>query len=44
MQRDRPWAMVGVDLCESQGRTLVVLVDCYSNFVEVEISLKQQVG
>ena len=23
----RPWAKVGVDLCESKGRTLLVMVD-----------------
>lgn len=33
---DRPWSKVGIDLCEFQGRTLVVLVDYHSNFIEVE--------
>jgi len=32
----RPWSKVGVDLCELHGRTLVVVVDYYSNFIEVE--------
>lgn len=31
----RPWSKVAVDLCESNGRTLLVIVDYYSNFVEV---------
>ena len=33
---NRPWSKVGIDLCEFQGRTLVVLVDYHSNFIEVE--------
>ena len=33
---DRPWSKVGIDLCEFQGRTLLVMVDYYSNFMEVE--------
>ena len=33
---NRPWSKVGVDLCELHGRTLVVVVDYYSNFIEVE--------
>ena len=33
---DHPWSKVGIDLCEFQGRTLVVLVDYHSNFIEVE--------
>ena len=32
----RPWAKVGADLCEIQGRTLLVVCDYFSNFVEVE--------
>ena len=30
------WSKVGADLCDLQGRTLVVLCDYYSNFIEVE--------
>ena len=32
----RPWAKVGADLCDFQGRTLLVVCDYYSNFIEVE--------
>ncbi len=32
----RPWSQVGADLCHLQGRTLLVLGDYYSNFIEVE--------
>ena len=32
----RPWSKVGTDLCELQGRTLLVVCDYYSNFIEVE--------
>ena len=32
----RPWAKVGADLCDMQGRTLLVVSDYYSNFIEVE--------
>ena len=32
----RPWSKVGADLCDFQGRTLLVVSDYYSNFVEVE--------
>ena len=31
----RPWSKVGADLCESNGRTLLVMCDYYSNFIEV---------
>ena len=33
---ERPWARVGVDLCELKGRTLLIVCDYYSNFIEVE--------
>ena len=33
---ERPWAKVGVDLCELHGRTLLVVCDYYSNFIELE--------
>ena len=32
----RPWARVGADLCDFQGRTLLVMCDYFSNFIEVE--------
>jgi len=32
----RPWAKVGIDLCELHSRTLLVIVDYFSNFIEVE--------
>ena len=32
----RPWAKVGADLCELSGRTLIVVCDYFSNFIEVE--------
>lgn len=31
----RPWAKVATDLCESNGRTLLVVSDYFSNFIEV---------
>ena len=32
----RPWAKLGVDLCMLHGRTLLVVCDYYSNYLEVE--------
>ena len=32
----RPWSKVGANLCELNGRTLLVVCDYYSNFIEVE--------
>ena len=31
-----PWAKVGADLCDAQGRTLLVVCDYFSGFIEVE--------
>ena len=31
----RLWSKVGIDLCEVHGQTLLVVVDYYSNFIEV---------
>ena len=33
---ERSWSKVGIDLCDFHGRTLLVLVDYHSNFIEVE--------
>ena len=32
----RPWAKVGADLCDLSGRTLLVVCDYFSGFIEVE--------
>ena len=32
----RPWSKVGAELCELPGRTLLVVCNYYSNFIEVE--------
>ena len=32
---ERPWAKIGVDLCDFNGRTLLVVVDYFSNYLEV---------
>ena len=32
----RAWSKVGADLCDLQGRTLLVVSDYYSNFIEVK--------
>ena len=32
----RPWSKVGADICELQGRMLLVVCDYFSNYIEVE--------
>ena len=32
----RPWSKVSAELCELPGRTLLVVCNYYSNFIEVE--------
>ncbi len=32
----RPWNKVGADLCQLNGRTLLVVTDYFSNYIEVE--------
>ena len=32
----RPWARVGADLCDCHGRTLLVVCDYFSNYIEVD--------
>ena len=31
-----PWVKVGADLCDAQGRTLLVVCNYFSGFMEVE--------
>ena len=31
----RPWSKVAVDLCDLDGHTLLVISDCYNNYIEV---------
>jgi len=39
----RPWERVGADLCELSGRHCLALMDCYSNFIEVDF-MKETTG
>ena len=32
----RPWYKISADLCELPGRTLLIIADYFSNFIEVE--------
>ena len=31
-----PWCKISADLCELPGRTLLIIADYFSNFIEVE--------
>jgi len=33
---ERPWERVGTDLCEFEGDYYLVMVNCFSNFIEVD--------
>ena len=37
----RPWAKVAADLCQLDNRTLLVITDYYSNFIEVARIIKE---
>ena len=37
----RPWSKVGIDLCQIDSRILLVVVDYYSNFIEI-VKLNRQ--
>lgn len=39
-----PWSKVGADLCDFYGCTLLVVCDCYSNFIEVENITRANTG
>ena len=41
---DRPWSKIGVDICEMRGRSLLVVCDYYSNYIEVENLSKTNTG